>query len=188
VSNQIAIRDEPDVIGYFRAGIQPLVDALRDAPDDLEAMTFLKDSPPPRVFWSRRQAHENTVHMVDAIAAEFGRAPEASEAAIALDVALDGIDEILCGFFSRGKSKLFDGTTYHVLVAPTDADRRWLAHVDERMTVARLDGTDAAAGVTISGTAAGIYLTLWNRGELVTVSGDDDLLARWRATQRVRWS
>ena len=96
---------------------------------------FLNDAPPPKLFWARRQTHENTIHMVDALSAAAGSVPSAADAGIDSDVALDGIDELLCGFFTRGKSKLFDGTEFDVLVAPTDSDRRWRLHVAERMTV-----------------------------------------------------
>ncbi len=108
------------------------------------------------------------------------------DAGIDADVALDGIDELLCGFFTRGKSKLFDGTEFDVLVAPTDSDRRWRLHVAERMTVDDAGGGDV--DVTITGSADAIYLALWNRGDEIEVAGDDTLLERWRATQRVRWS
>jgi len=149
-------------------------------------MVFLNDAPPAKLFWARRQAHENTIHMVDALSAELGRVPTAGEAALERDVALDGIDELLCGFFTRGRSKLFDGTAYDVDVVPSDADRRWTLHVSERMTVNTASAGDAQ--VRISGPADAIYLALWNRGDEVEVSGDDGLLDRWRAAQRVRWS
>ena len=112
--------------------------------------------------------------------------PNAAEAAIELDVALDGIDELLCGFFTRGKSKIFDGIEYDVDVVPIDSDRRWTLHVAERMSAV----ADSAGGahVRISGSADAIYLALWNRGDEVEVAGDDSLLDRWRAAQRVRWS
>jgi hypothetical protein len=123
--------------------------------------------------------------MVDALSAEAGRVPNAADAAIETDVAVDGIDELLCGFFTRGRSKIFDGTEYDVDVAPTDSDRRWTVHVAERMTTI----TDSAgdAPVRIAGPADAIYLALWNRGDEVEVDGDDGLLDRWRAAQRVRW-
>ena len=41
--------------------------------------------------------------------------------------------------------------------------------------------------VRIAGPADAIYLALWNRGDEVEVTGDDGLLDRWRAAQRVRW-
>jgi len=186
VPNQTEIRETVDDLGaYFREGLDGLVAAMREAPADVEALVFLNDAPPAKLFWARRQAHENTIHMVDALSAEVGRVPTAADAAIDLDVALDGIDELLCGFFTRGRSKIFEGTDYDVEVTPTDSDQRWTLHVAERMTT--IADSDGDASVRIAGPADAIYLALWNRGDEVEVIGDDGLLDRWRAAQRVRW-
>ena len=112
--------------------------------------------------------------------------PTAAEAAIDLDVALDGIDELLCGFFTRGRSKIFDGTEYDVDVVPTDS--RPAVDGARRRADDRRRGTGGDAPVRIAGPADAIYLALWNRGDEVEVTGDDGLLDRWRAAQRVRWS
>ena len=104
-------------------------------------------------------------------------------------MAVDGIDELLRGFFTRGRSKLYDGTAYRFAVEPRDADRRWIVDVAERLTVE--PGDPPAAGdvaATITGTAAELYLALWNRGADVVVTGRSDVLEQWAATQRVRWS
>jgi uncharacterized protein (TIGR03083 family) len=177
-----------DRIGYYRDGLAALVDALRSARPDIEALTFLNDAPPPRDFWARRQAHETTIHMVDALAASLGRVPSAEEADVAPAVAVDGIDELLRGFFTRGRSKLYDGSEYTLAVAPTDVPRRWLLNVAERLTVEPGDRPGAAADATITGTAAQAYLALWNRGDEADAVGRADVLERWRATQRVTWN
>lgn len=180
--SQTAIREEePDLLGYYRDGLAALLDALRSGARDLKAMTFLNDCGTPREFWARRQAHETTVHGVDALAAALGRFPTAQDAAIPTDLAVDGLDELLRGFYTRGRSKLYDGETFDFVVAPSDSDRRWVVHVDERLAVA-----DDGEGPELSGTAAQLYLGLWNRG--TEISGDDALLERWRKTQRIRWS
>ncbi len=187
VPDEAEIRASIDDLGtYFRDGLDLVVSALREAPDDLTALVFLNDAPLAKQFWARRQAHETTIHRVDALSAELGRAPTAAEAAIDLDVALDGIDELLCGFFTRGKSKIFDGAEYDIDVTPTDADRRWTVHVAERLTATANSGGEA--DIRIAGPADAIYLALWNRGDAVEVTGDDGLLDRWHASQRVRWS
>ncbi len=184
VPSQTALLDtEADLPSYYREGVARLLAALAAAPADLEAMTFLKDVASPRQFWARRQTHETTIHMVDAVSAALGRVPTAADVSIDDHVAVDGIDELLCGFFTRGRSKLFGGVEYDVLVAPDDSERRWLMHVAERLTVS----SSGTAPVTISGSAAEIYMALWNRGE-IQVEGDADLAARWRANQRVGWS
>jgi uncharacterized protein (TIGR03083 family) len=191
VPNQTEVRDTvTDLPAYYRDGLRGLLDALRDAPEDLEAMTFLKDAPSPRRFWARRQCHETTIHMVDALAAAEARLPTTGEAAVDAALAVDGIDEILRGFYTRGKSKLYDGEAFTMAVVPTDADRRWILQVAERLTVEPGDPpvTDDGAAATISGSAAALYLALWNRGDEVEVTGRPELLEHWRATQRVTWS
>ena len=166
------------------------------APADLKALTFLNDAPPPREFWARRQAHETTIHMVDALAASLGRLPTADQAAIDQGIASDGVDELLCGFFTRGRCKLYDGREYTLVVAPEDTPRRWVVHVAPGLTVDIVDGggderhggDDGDADARIAGSAAQIYLALWNRGDQPKLAGRSDVLDRWRSTQRVRWS
>jgi uncharacterized protein (TIGR03083 family) len=191
VPNQTEIRTTvEDLPAYYREGHAALLAALRAAPADLAAPTFLNDAPPPREFWARRQAHETTIHMVDALAAALGRLPTADEVDVDVSLAADGIDELLRGFFTRGRSKLFEGEEYAFAVEATDADRRWVVRVAERL---RVDPDDAAAGTDdiaarINGSAAELYLGLWNRGDAFQVAGPGELLDRWRANQRVSWS
>ena len=185
--NQTDIRKNvEDLRGFFEEGLGLLVDAIGDAPVDLKVDTFLRNAPSPREFWARRQAHETTLHMVDALSAALGRVPTSEEAALELDVASDGIDELLRGFYTRGKSGLFDGERYDIGVAPNDVDRTWLVHVDRSLTVTENGPVDGAA-VVITGTAAEIHLGLWNRGDELAVSGRTEVLDRWRETQQIRW-
>lgn len=181
------VLDRPSVV---HDGIVDLADALRDAPADLEALTFLKDAPAPREFWARRQAHETTMHAIDARSAALGRAPSTDEADVATDLALDGIDELLRGFLTRGRSKLFAGTPFAFAVVPDDAARRWLVRVDERLTVDEGDpeADPATLDAVVRGPAAALYLGLWNRGDEMTIEGDPSLGPRWRAAQHITWS
>ena len=174
-----------DLQDYYADGLQRLLEALDAAPATLDAMTFLRDAPAPREFWARRQAHETTVHMVDALAAAHERFPTTAEAAIDRDLALDGIDELLAGFFTRGRSKLFDGEAFTMLVAPDDSDRRWHVRVAETLTISAQP--TPSPRLSIGGTAAAIYLGLWNRGNELTLTGDNTLMDRWRTTQKIRW-
>ncbi len=187
VPNQTEIRTTvDDLLGYYRTGHTALLEVFHGAPPDLEALTFLNDVPAPRDFWARRQAHETTIHMVDALAASLGRLPTADEANIETSLAADGIDELLRGFFTRGRSKLFDGTEYTIAVIPNDVEQRWVVSVAERLTVAP-DGAAVDADAEFDGTAAQLYLALWNRGDEAGAAGRPDVLERWRAAQRVSW-
>ncbi len=178
----------PDLLPFYEDGLAGLVIALRDAPPDLEAFTFLKDAPAAREFWARRQAHETTMHMVDAQGAVLGRVPTTEEAAIDSAFAADGLDELLRGFFTRGLSKLYDSAPLVVVVAPDDVARRWVLRVDERLTVDAGDRDESAADARLTGSAAALYLALWNRGDDIVVEGRPEVLARWHDVQRVTWS
>ncbi|MBX9245300.1 maleylpyruvate isomerase N-terminal domain-containing protein [Actinotalea ferrariae] len=188
-----------ELAGWVVAGAADLVTALAEAPADLRAMTFLREAPAPRLFWARRQTHETTVHAVDGVAARLGRMPTTAEATDALsltpDVAADGLDELLRGFITRGAAKIRRDAPYTVLVEPSDVDAAWLLHVDEAVVTRRLGGgadpVDAparAADVRLTGTAAALYLGLWNRGDEIAAEGLPDFLDTWRRSQRVRWS
>ena len=181
------VNDEPDLIGWFRAGLVDLLEAIADAPHDVKAMVFLRDAPAPRRFWARRQAHETTIHAVDAQAAELGRLPLTQEVGTTTELAADGIDELVCGFMPRGKtSSLAAVAPCTIVIDPTDAPQAWTLTVGEgplRAEPGRGDDPDA----TFTGTAAGLYLGLWNRGEDFTVDGRTDVLPEWRARQRVTW-
>jgi uncharacterized protein (TIGR03083 family) len=171
---------------WFMTGLRGLLETLRTVNPGVEALVFLPDAPPPRHFWARRQAHETTIHSVDALAAALGRTPTAGEAAVDPDVAVDGIDELVTGFFPRGRSKLADQAPLTMAIAPTDSGRRWtLTVADDRLTTVREELADVETVLT--GSAAELYLGLWNRGEEITESGRP-VLEQWRERQRVRWS
>jgi hypothetical protein len=56
-----------------------------------------------------------------------------------------------------------------------------------RFAVAANSTESSAADHRFTGTAAQLYLGLWNRGDEMT-SSDPDLLRQWRGKQRIRWS
>jgi uncharacterized protein (TIGR03083 family) len=174
------------LLSWFVDGLADLLRTLREVAPDVAAKVFLKDAPAPRHFWARRQAHETTIHAVDALAAALGHVPSAVEAAIDPDVAVDGIDELVTGFFPRGRSKLADEGPLSIAIAPDDSPRRWtLTVADERLTTVREQRDDA--DTVLTGTAAQTYLGLWNRGSEITETGRP-VLEHWRERQRVRWS
>ncbi len=184
--------EEPDVVGYYRDGLAHLLATLRGVPDDVKAMVFLKDAPPPRRFWARRQAHETTIHGVDALAASLGRVPTADECADVLpidaDLAVDGIDELVGGFLPRGRPKIGADAPFVVVVDPTDRDVAWTLRVAPDRLVTELGAGGGDDAVTLSGTAVALYLGLWNRGDEFASAGPGDVLDRWRRLQRVTWS
>jgi uncharacterized protein (TIGR03083 family) len=186
-SDRIAAPLDPALARWFADGTDALLTALEAAPDDLVTPVFLLDAPPARTFWARRQANETTVHRVDALAAVLGRTPTTAEADIAVDRAVDGIDELLTGFVPRRRSTLRSAEPFTIAVAPTDSDRRWLLAVGDGPVVTTRPDADVTADAVFAGTAAALWLALWNRGDDVTATGRPGTLSGWREQVRVSW-
>lgn len=184
-----AARTAPDLLAWFADGLDALLATIAATPDDARAMVFLKDAPPPRRFWARRQAHETTIHGADALAADLGRAPTAAEAGVAPESAADGVDELLAGFITRGRGKLRTDEPYTIVVRATDTGDAWSLRVEpESLTTTDGVGPCAAPDAELTGTAAQLYLGLWNRGDELTAAGRPSILRDWRAQVRVSWS
>jgi uncharacterized protein (TIGR03083 family) len=166
-----------DLLAWFADGLDELVATLRNAPDDVEAMVFLRDAPPPRRFWARRQAHETLIHGVDVLAAALGRLPASGECAVPPDIAVDGLDELLFGFLTRRRNSIQLPGIQCLTVTTTDTGESWTLHLgaDGVTTVA---GSDESADAVLSGTAVALYLGLWNRGD--EFDGPAEILAGWR--------
>ncbi len=187
LADTAAVEDEGlaarDPVEWMHLGALALLEAIRAAPDDLEAITFLHDAPPARRFWARRQCHETTIHAVDALAAWLGRPPRALETWISTDVALDGIDELVTGFLPRRRSRLRSEEELTIAVRPTDADRSWRVRVSAAPPAVERNG-DGPADMLLTGSAVALYLSLWNRSEEVGAEGFE----LWRRLARVSWA
>ncbi len=169
-------------VDWLRDGAVQLVAAITEADDDVRTIVFLNDAPPPRKFWARRQCHETTIHAVDALSAELGRYPRASETWIDASVAVDGIDELLAGFMTRNKSRLRADEPLTIGVLADESPNGWLVAVSQApavVTIAARDEVAERAGVRLSGPAAAVYLTLWNRSDELDL--DDAARNPWRA-------
>ena len=177
---------DDELLEWFVTGHAALVSALRSAPPDLAAATFLS-APSPLHFWARRQAHETAIHRADADAASG----ELSN--YAPGFAQDGIVELLHGFAAR-KSKTIDRKAT-ILLDATDGPS-WLvslggeqicANPIDDLAATDLAGTDVArAGV--HGSSSDLYLWLWNRDSPALLSGSQAVAGLWASTMRVRWS
>jgi uncharacterized protein (TIGR03083 family) len=182
-------RESADVLGWFDDGATALLQAIVDAPDDLDAFVFLKDAPAPRLFWARRQCHETTIHAVDALGARLGRPARADETWIRPAVALDGIDELLVGFVTRRREGASPGSPTRLLVRPDSADVAWLVDLapgrpisTRRVGPASPEG--ASADHTLTGDPVDLYLRLWSRS---AAEPADELERWWRDTVSVTW-
>lgn len=168
---------DDELIDWYRAGHATLLDTLAAAPADLSCFTFLPDASSGRGFWVRRQAHETTIHRVDAAAA--------AGASIDLDPALatDGIDELLYGFFARRPSRRLHSpvpVTLRLVVPGRD----WLVRIAADGATVIDAGT---ADCTVTASAPEMYLLLWNRrgAEGLDVDGDRAVLDLWRERARI---
>jgi uncharacterized protein (TIGR03083 family) len=181
-------RAATDLLDWFDQGASALLQALSTAPQDLAVPFFLVDAPAPRLAWCRRQAHETTIHAVDAMAARLGRAPSVDEVWFGDALALDGVDELLTGFLPRSKVRLRSEVPYLIHVAPHGTDREWTVRVGAEPPTTTRSAPDGAEPVRIrlGGSARETYLGLWNRGEL-TADGDPAAVVEWRELMRVRW-
>ena len=185
---EAAGRAHEDPGAWLGAGAADLVATLRSAPDDLDVMTFLREAPPARAFWARRQCHETTVHALDALAAASGGRPlTAADVWIDESLAVDGVDELLVGFWQRRtkgpRSEQAYTATISIPTGPT-----WVLDVRQEHPVTRRlgegDGIPDDAR-PLSGTAADLYLALWNRGG--AVEDPTDLLTEWREPGAITW-
>lgn len=186
-ASQAEARAAADLLEWYSAGLAALTDTVRATAEEAKAMVFLNDAPPPRRFWARRQAHETTIHSVDAISAVHGRWPTAEQVDIDAALAADGIDELLSGFITRGKGKLHSAEPYQILVKTDDTGHAWTVQISDGPIVTT-PGDAERPEVVFSGTAVQLYLSLWNRANEMNVAGRSDVVDQWRAQVRVRWS
>ena len=177
---------DDELLEWFVAGHAALVSALRSAPGDLAAATFLP-APSPLHFWARRQAHETAIHRADADAACGQPSTYAPE------FAQDGIDELLNGFAAR-KSLTID-TKATILLDALDGPswvvslggERICAETIDDVAGAELGGADVGRA-DVRGSSSDLYLWLWNRDSSVVLSGSQAIADRWTSAVRVRWS
>jgi uncharacterized protein (TIGR03083 family) len=173
------------LVPWFLDGHAALVAALRAAPPDLECFTFLR-APSPLAMWARRQAHETFVHRFDAEAAA------GSTVVPSTGLALDGVDELLTCFVTRRSSRFRLDPARTLAVCPVEGDVRWVVEIrpDRIVTTRTTPSEDLAADAAVAGTAAALYLWLWNRAPLATVepAGDPTLLTAWNDQVKITWS
>lgn len=180
--------DDDDLVDWFRVGNAELVRTLEKAPADLRCWQFLP-APSPLGFWARRQAHETTVHRVDADAATGCGA----SAPVDPEFAADGIDELVTCFVSGRDRRLRGRRPTRLRLHATDVDAAWLVRIGPDLPRAeRVTGHEPADAI-VSGDAAALYLALWNRAPWtgLTVTGDGAAAAiadQWASCVHVRWS
>ncbi len=151
------------------------------------ALVFLRDAPEPRMFWARRSAHETTIHRADMLSATLGHLPTAAATGIPVELALDGLDELLMGFVPRSSSTLRTDERIVLTIEPSDSSRAWTVTISPGPPVT-VPGVAPGADASLTGTAAALYLGLWNRGDEIAEHGDAPVLGLWRERVRVSWT
>lgn len=182
----LGLEDVPDddaLLTWFRDGHAGLVDAITKAPEDLECWSFLP-SPSPLAFWARRQAHETTIHHADAESAA-GKQLDVDPA-----LAVDGIDELLLGFYSRGRGRLVTDSplTLGLRVTDAGADDAWTVVIGpDGRAITR---GSATGNCVVTGRASDVYQFLWNRRDRsrLQLEGDPAVLDLWQERARINWN
>ena len=175
---------DADLIGWFGDGVGRLVAALSQADPGLVCWTFL-DAPSPLAMWARRQAHETSVHRVDAeLAAGLPVTP------FPAPFAADGIDELLTCFITRPGGGLRSDPARLLRVSCADAPGDWLVRIDHDRVRTSPSSAEASADCLITGAADDLYLALWNRRPAsgLSVDGDRSVLDLFLDRVQVRWS
>jgi uncharacterized protein (TIGR03083 family) len=172
-----------ELLAWFRDGHAELVRALRSADPRLRCWTFLP-APSALAFWARRQAHETAIHRADAESAA------GDVATFPAPFAADGIDELIMGFWARGRARTDRASCLQIRA--TDTGGEWLVEFGAGTAARR---RAAAADAVVAGPASDLYLLLWNRpprggrdADRVTVGGDPGVLRLWQDLMKVTWS
>lgn len=172
--------DDGELVTWYRATNANLVEVLKTAPIDVDCYTFLP-APSPLAMWARRQASETAIHRFDVedargIASNFD--PQ---------FAADMLDELLCGFAPRPRE--LDMASNQVLhVHAEDVGEDWYLTLGPEGIETSRQGE--GADLTLTATAAELYLLLWNRtpDSSITMTGNTGLMELWHGNCRVRWS
>ena len=176
-------RPGQSALDYFRDGHQALLELLSAHDPEEQASTWW---PADRTygFWSRRVAHETTIHRIDVQSAAGAEPTEVDE-----DVAVDGVDEALALWFGQKLQMLGLSGTKAGSVGVRTANHHWIARAGPSETTAwRCSEQDAErADATVTASPMMVYLWLWGRSSLasVMVSGQHDAAGQLWALLRL---
>lgn len=160
----------------FDDRLATMLDLLASTDPATPAWNFSPIAPRTAAFWSRRQAHEITVHRIDAQSAAGIETP------VGPDLAADGIDEVLTWWIQRKRGAWADSqASGTVLYHAADAGRAWTV----RLVPGRFPQTTPEAVTEPDGSVVGladaVYRAAWGRPSRAATSGDTTLIEATRA-------
>ncbi len=140
------------------------------------AWHFTPIGPRTAEFWSRRIAHEVTVHRIDAQAAT------GTDSGVDSDFAADGVDEVLTRMIQRhtdawAVAELSGTVLYHA----ADAGRAWTVRLVPGQLPQTAPETAVEPDASVIGLAEAVYRAAWGRPSGALVSGDIALVDATRA-------
>jgi uncharacterized protein (TIGR03083 family) len=159
-----------DLVQWFLDGAHGLVETLVDI--DLDRPIWTWSRADTTAFVPRRMAQEVAMHGWDARNAVGDASP------IAIDVSVDGIDELLYVWLpAMAPLKEAPGTSLHLHT--TDAEGEWLAVLEEEPVLSREHAKGDAA---VRAPASDMVLWMWGRSpaEVLEVHGDAAVLEQFR--------
>jgi uncharacterized protein (TIGR03083 family) len=165
-----------DALALFDDRLATLLDVLATTDPATPAWVFTPTAPRTAAFWSRRMAHEVTVHRIDAQAAA------GIDSAVDAHFAADGVDEVLTRLIQRHTDAWATATlSGTVLYHAADAGRAWTVRLvaGQLPQTALEPATEADASVV--GLADAVYRAAWGRPSGAVVSGDVALVDATRA-------
>ncbi len=153
--------ERDQLVEWFADRRDAMVEALTGREPSSSAWIFAAPHTGDIGWWRRRQALETAVHLYDVQSAT------STPAAVAPELAADGVDEVLTVFLPRFLARRdVPGLEGSVHLHCTDTDGEWVVEFGGSEPEVRRE--HAKADTALRGPASDLFLLLWNR---VTLDG-----------------
>ncbi|HEY6425011.1 MAG TPA: maleylpyruvate isomerase family mycothiol-dependent enzyme [Pseudonocardiaceae bacterium] len=165
-----------DALAILDDRLATVLDLLATTDPGTPAWNPTPTAPHTAEFWSRRMAHEVTVHRIDAQTAA------GTASAVDPHFAADGVDEVLTRMIQRhteawALASLSGTVRYHA----ADAGRAWTVRFVPGQLPQTAPETVAEPDGSVVGLADAVYRAAWGRPSGAMVSGDTRLVEATRA-------
>jgi uncharacterized protein (TIGR03083 family) len=165
-----------EVFVAFDDQLAILLDLLATTDPATPVWHFAPTAPRTAAFWSRRMAHEVTVHRIDAQAAA------STDSGVDPAFAADGVDEVLTRLIQQDTeawavAELSGTVLYHA----ADAGRAWTVRLVPGQLPQTAPETVTEPDASVVGLANAVYRAVWGRPSGAMLSGDTTLVDATRA-------